>query len=169
MTGYIKELTDNMSNSSESINKEEELQKLLNKEKLSVNDVEFLFNNCDDKSLKFVMRYKRIHARNIENNIDKIDWDMISMNPNLKGSIIKNYPDKLNWNLVIQYNYDKNQLYKSMYKNKKYIDFKHCIEHYKLNQDFIEEFIDCFEYKDILKNQMHIGYYTINWWKDRYY
>ena len=94
---------------------------------------------------------------------------MISMNPNLKSSIINNYADKLNWNLVIKFNYNNKKLYKSIYKNKKYIDFKHCIENFKLNQDFIEEFIDCFEYKDILKNQIHIGYYTIQWFKDRYY
>jgi hypothetical protein len=160
MTGYIKELTDNMSD-----NKED----LLNKDKLTVSDIDFLFNNYDEKTLKHIMRYKKIHARNIENNIDKIDWDMISMNPNLKKSIINNYHDKLNWNLVIQYNYNKNSLYKAMYSNKKYIDFKHCIEHYKLNQDFIEGFIDCFKYEDILKYQIHIGYYTIQWLKDRYY
>ena len=83
--------------------------------------------------------------------------------------IIKKYNTKINWFILITNNLNNKYLYKYFHRilNKEKL-FISLVENIKLTVDFIEEFIDQFTYKQLLKNQIHIGYYKIQYFKDRY-
>lgn len=136
--------------------------------KLSVKEINIIFNNNNEEEIKYILRYKKIFLTNINNN-KNIDWQLLSMNKDLNLNVIHKYYKKLNWYPIIINNINNQFFYKIINKYKDFINFKHLIQHYKLNESFIEEFIDNFEIEEIFKYQQHIGYYKISYLKERYY
>jgi hypothetical protein len=139
--------------------------------KLEEEDILNIFKKNEEELINYITRYYKINKKTIEIYKDKIDWQIYSMNKYISKSMINKYPERINWYLLISNAVERNNLYrfyKVIHRNINHINFEGIVSKIKLDNDSIHELIDYFTYETLFKTQMHIGYYTIQWLKERY-
>jgi len=75
--------------------------------------------------------------RDFPNNIDKLDWYIISISQDLSEEFIEKYKDKLDWNCISIYQ-KLSEEFIEKYKNK--VSWYYISKHQKLSDNFIEKY-----------------------------
>lgn len=108
------------------------------------------YNQFFDKDT-VVMTQDNIPISYIEENLNNISKDTLSVYANLNEDFISKYADKLNWYYISQKPYLTNAFVK---KHKKYINWNQFVMHHKLSDIFMIEMQEYIDFSVAIKYQI---------------